>query len=161
MRFFFFFCYYYSADVSRGWYKFPTQSATLSLSFLTAAACSPTNDLQNKLYSHVVDGITCRNIVSVSCVNFINNLHAAFTHPDPENAKKDSHVKQLFVLSGSSSAKTAHNRVDEIDPLCLCLCLCVSLILSLLIVVTICWLSRLPNTRSEIQSVFTGTSHHI
>jgi len=48
-------------------------------------------------------------------VNFINILHAAFTQADPESAKKDSQVKQLFALSGSASVKAGHKHVDEIE----------------------------------------------
>ena len=43
-------------------------------------------------------------------------LQAAFTHADPYSAKKDSQVKQLFVLSGSVGIKAARKHVDEIDP---------------------------------------------
>ena len=43
-------------------------------------------------------------------------LHAAFTCVDPESAKKDCQVKQLFAFSGSAPVKAAHNNVDEIDP---------------------------------------------
>ena len=35
-------------------------------------------------------------------VNFTKILRAAFTLPDPNSAKKDSQVKQLFALMGSA-----------------------------------------------------------
>ena len=49
-------------------------------------------------------------------VNFINILRAAFTHKDPKIAKKDSQVKQLFVLLGSACVKALRKHVDVIEP---------------------------------------------
>ena len=49
-------------------------------------------------------------------VNFTNILRAAFTHADPKSPKKDSQLKQLFVLLGSAGVKAALKHPDESDP---------------------------------------------
>ena len=43
-------------------------------------------------------------------------LHTGFMRVDPRSAKKDSQVKQLYVLLGSACVKAASKHVDEIDP---------------------------------------------
>ena len=47
--------------------------------------------------------------------HFMSSFHA----PRSQKCKKDSLVKQLFLLSGSECIKAEHKHVDEIDPRCL------------------------------------------
>ena len=56
----------------------------------------------------------CEREIERSGVNFTNILHAAFMHPDPKSAKKDSQVKQLFDLLEPMCVKAVHKHVDEI-----------------------------------------------
>ena len=43
-------------------------------------------------------------------VNFINVLLAAFTHEDPERAKKQLNLTVFFALLGSARVKAVQNR---------------------------------------------------
>jgi len=48
----------------------------------------------------------CKMIVKLTTgVNFINVLHAAFTHPDPKSAKKAVKLSVYFAFSGSAHTK--------------------------------------------------------
>ena len=49
-------------------------------------------------------------------VNFINVFTRSFYARRSKSAKKDSQLKQLFVLLGSAGIKAALKHVDEIDP---------------------------------------------
>ncbi len=61
-------------------------------------------------------GLTSAEGLTLTRVNFINVLRAAFTSADPESAKKDSQVVSLFWHFRNCSCKSSTKNVDEIDP---------------------------------------------
>jgi len=52
----------------------------------------------------------------ISEVNFTNILRSAFACPYPTSTKRHWQLDCLFALLGSSSIKTAHKHIGEIDP---------------------------------------------
>ena len=49
-------------------------------------------------------------------VNFINVLRAAFTHADPESAKKTVKSSSFFALLGSARVKAARRMLMKLNP---------------------------------------------
>ncbi len=54
--------------------------------------------------------------MTLSGVNFINVLQAAFTCADPKGTKKTDNLTLFFALSGSVHVKTVHKRWVKFTP---------------------------------------------
>ncbi len=49
-------------------------------------------------------------------LNFINVLHTAFTHVDPESVRIQSNPQYLFTLLGSTGAKAVRRKLMKLTP---------------------------------------------
>ena len=72
-------------------------------------------DLRRSHLNSFCRATTCPGSISPS---FHHHFTCSFYTSRSQKHKKDSQVKQLFVLSGSAGVKAARKHIDEIDPQC-------------------------------------------